>query len=204
MKKSIIYLICILMIFSLLLSACGRNADNNEDNHIETPKDSSKLQDSYEEGKNNDKEIESDENNVDKKNEGNKEGKKEYPLTIIDMSGNKVKLEKKPEKIAVISGKLLELFYSAGGVSICGVVHEDGKSVNDNMKDLPTIGKESNPDIIEILELEPDIVFIEVGLQNAIASHLKKNDIVVVSLESGSEDKNKEAIRIMKEAAGIE
>lgn len=195
MKKTIIYLICVLMIFSLLLSACGRNADNKEDNHIESPKNSSNLQNSYEGDKNNAKKID---------NEENKEGKKEYPLAITDMMGNKVKLVKKPERIAVISEKLLELFYSAGGVSICGVVPENGKSVNDNTKELPTVGKESNPDIIEILELEPDIVFIEAGLQNATASDLKKNDIVVVALEAGNEDKNKEAIRIMKEAAGIE
>lgn len=195
MKKSIIYLICTLMILSLLLSACGRNADNNEDNHIESPKNSSNLQNSYEGDKNNVDMIESDED------DSNKE---RYPLTITDMMGNKVKLKKKPEKIAVISGKLLKLFYSAGGESICRVETEGGKPVDENMKSLPTVGKESNPDIIEILELEPDVVFIEAGLQNAIASDLKKNNITVIALEAGNEDKNKEALRIMKEAAGID
>lgn len=182
---------------TLLLSACGSNINDDKDKHSNISLDASSLQSNVEsvvhgESSGNEGGIENDKN------------EKAYPTVITDMLGNHVEIEKKPEKVAVISEKLFELFHSVGGVSICGVVPENGKSVNDNMKNLPMVGKESNPDIIEILELEPDIVFVEAGLQDFIAFNLKKNDVVVISLEVGSEDKNKEAIRIMKEVAGIE
>ncbi|MEA4960214.1 hypothetical protein [Lutispora sp.] len=201
MKKSTLYIICILLVFSLVLGACGRTVNKaGEDHEIKeagkiNETEAQKAQDVQKEDENDITEPEPNEV---------QEAKKDYPLIIKDMLGNNVKIAKKPEKIAVISGKLFELFYSAGGESICRVETEGGKPSCENMKSLPTVGKESNPDIIEILELEPDLVIVEAGSQNAIASDLKKNEIIVIALETGNESKDKKAVKIMKEAAGID
>lgn len=128
---------------------------------------------------------------------------KGYPLTVTDMLGKTVKLEKKPQKIAVISGKLLDLFHSVGGTSICSVEPEDGNTAADSAEQPPTVGKASNPDIIEILELEPDLVFAEAGLQNGVVSILQKNGIPVIALKADDQNNMQETVRIMKEVAGI-
>ena len=131
------------------------------------------------------------------------EVKKNFPITLEDMLGNKVELPKKPEKIAVISAGLLELFYSAGGKSICTVQKEDGSEGPDCAKELPVIGKASNPDIIGILELEPDVVFAEADLQNETITMLQKNEITIIALKLDNEDNRSKAIQLMKDAAGL-
>ncbi len=132
------------------------------------------------------------------------QAKEGFPVSVTDMLGNKVKLEKKPEKIAVISAGLLELFHSAKGVSICAPDPEEGKEEAAFSKDLPKIGKASNPDIIAILELEPDLVIAEAGVQNEVISILRKNDIVVIALKSDGGENSEKSLALMKKAAGIE
>lgn len=182
MKKSTLYIICILLIFSLVLGACGRTVNKTGEDH--EIKETHKINETEAE-KAQDAQNEDEKDSTEPEPNQVQEAKKDYPLIIRDMLGNDVKIAKKPERIAVISGKLLELFYSAGGESICRVETEEGKPVDEGMKSLPTVGKESNPDIIEILELEPDLVIVEAGSQNAIASDLKKNEIIVIALRSG-------------------
>jgi len=126
-----------------------------------------------------------------------------FPLTITDMIGNEVKVEKKPENIAVISIELLELFKSAGGVSICAVEAEDGSAEAAFAKSLTKVGTASNPDIFGILELEPDVVFAEAELQNEAVTMLQKNNITVIVLKLDSKESNEKALKLMKEVAGI-
>lgn len=126
-----------------------------------------------------------------------------FPLTLTDMLGNKVKLEKKPEKIAVISTGLLKLFNSVGGASICAVEPEEGNDIAAFTKDLPKVGKASSPDIVGILELEPDLVFAEAELQNEAVSMLQKNNIAVIALKLDSKENSEKALKLMKKAAGI-
>ena len=126
-----------------------------------------------------------------------------FPLTLTDMLGNKIKLEKKPEKIAVIATGLQELFYSVGGASICSVKPEEGSAEVDSAKHLPKVGKASNPDIVGILELEPDVVFAEAELQNETILMLQKNEINVVALKLDNDENKKSALKLMKEAAGL-
>ena len=42
-----------------------------------------------------------------------------YPLTVRDFLGDETVLEKKPERVAVLSGAPLNIWYEVGGKSVC-------------------------------------------------------------------------------------
>lgn len=175
MKKNMSFLICMVITTALILGACERNSSDGNDNIKASTSIIADIQ---------------------KKDSA-------YPFTVTDMLGNTVKLEKKPERIAAISPKLIDIFLSCGGTSICSVETEDGSTVKDSAKKPPSIGKASNPDIIAILELEPDLVFAEAALQNEVISMLQKNEVPVIALNADNQKSIQEAEKIIKEAAGF-
>ncbi len=130
--------------------------------------------------------------------------KKGFPITLKDMLGNELKISKKPEKIAVLSVELLEMLNAAGGASICSVEPEDGGKEPEGAEGLPKVGQASNPDIVSILELEPDLVFAVAGNQNETISLLQKSGLTVVALSVDSKEHREEAVILMKKAAGLE
>lgn len=129
---------------------------------------------------------------------------KGFPMTIRDMMNNTVTLKQKPEKVAVISGPLLEMFYGLGGKSICTVNPEELKAPLADAGQLPSIGKAANPDIIAILELEPDLVIAEAGVQNEIVTTLQKSKLQVVALKSKGDANREKSLNLMKAIAGLE
>lgn len=130
--------------------------------------------------------------------------KKGFPISLKDMLGNELKISKKPEKIAVLSVELLEMLNAAGGTSICSVETEDGEKEPEGAEGLPKVGKASNPDIVGILELEPDLVFAVAGNQNETISLLQKSGLTVVALSVDSKEHREEAVILMKKAVGLE
>jgi len=107
---------------------------------------------------------------------------KGYPVTIEDMLGNKVTLVKKPERIAAISGTFLGVLYSLGGKSICMAEPGGGSPIPAGSENLPIIGKVYKPDVEKILEMTPDLVIAQFGLQNSIVPALKQSGINVLTL----------------------
>ncbi len=133
---------------------------------------------------------------------GNQAAGRGFPLIIDDALGTSVTLAKKPEKIAVISGPLLDEFYSLGGKSICTVTPDEFTTKKDTAGQVPVIGTTSNPDMVKIMELQPDLVIAEYGLQNDVIFMLRQGNIPVIALRSGEQDM-KETLDIMKKVAGI-
>lgn len=129
---------------------------------------------------------------------------KGFPMTVKDMMNNSVTLPQKPEKIAVISGPLLEMFCGLGGKPICTVHPDEIQSPLQDAEQLPSIGRASNPDIIAILELEPDLVIAEAGVQNEIVVTLQKSHIKVLALKSKGDANRDKSLGIMKAIAGLD
>lgn len=108
---------------------------------------------------------------------------KGYPVTITDMYGNEVTLEKKPEKIAAISGTFLGVLYDLGGKSICTSETGGGAPVDPkDIEGLPVIGKVYKPDIEKIVALQPELVIAQFGLQNGVIPVLEQSKIKTLAL----------------------
>ncbi|NSW91374.1 MAG: ABC transporter substrate-binding protein [Firmicutes bacterium] len=127
-----------------------------------------------------------------------------YPVTITDMLGNTVTLKKKPERIAAISGTFLGLLYSVGGTSICAAEFGGGSPVPKGVESLPTIGKVYKPDVEKILELQPDLVIAQFGLQNSVVPALKQSGIQVLSLEMRTYQDVLDKLRMLGRIVGNE
>ncbi|WP_418791885.1 ABC transporter substrate-binding protein [Phosphitispora sp. TUW77] len=126
-----------------------------------------------------------------------------FPLTIEDALGNTVTLAKKPEKVAVISGQLIDLFCSLGGSTICSVTLDELTAAKDTAGQLPVIGSTSAPDLVKIIDLQPDLVIAEFGLQNDMVFMLQQSNIPVIALNLEGEENKKKTVKILKEVAGI-
>jgi iron complex transport system substrate-binding protein len=119
-----------------------------------------------------------------------------YPVTITDIYGNEVTLEKKPEKIAAISGTFLGVLYDLGGKSICTSEIGGGAPVDqEDVKDLPVIGKVYNPDIEKIVALQPELVIAQFGLQNGVVKVLEQSNIKALALHMKTYEDVKDNIR---------
>lgn len=121
-----------------------------------------------------------------------------YPVTITDMYGNKVTLEKKPQKIAAISGTFLGLLYDLGGKSICTSETGGGAPVRaEDVEGLPVIGKVYRPDIEKIVGLQPDLVIAQFGLQNGVIPVLQQSNIHALAFNMRTYDDVIEHIKVM-------
>lgn len=73
--------------------------------------------------------------------------------------------------------------YSVGGTSICAAEFGGGSPIPEGAESLPRIGAVYRPDVEKILELQPDLVIAQFGLQNSVVPALKQSEIPVLSLE---------------------
>lgn len=128
-----------------------------------------------------------------------------YPVTITDKMGNTVTLEKKPEKIAAVSGTFLGLLYSVGGKSICTAEAGGGTPVPEEaVNDLPVIGKVYNLDVEKIIELQPELVIAQFGLQNGIIPALIQSKIPVLAFHMRNYEDVIAHLRVMGRITGEE
>ncbi len=127
-----------------------------------------------------------------------------YPLTITDRLGNTITLTKKPEKIAVLSGTNINLFYAVGGKSICTQTISGNLIVPEEVKSLPDIGNSYRPDIEKILALSPDLVIAQYGLQDSIVPALQQSKVPVVSVRMRSYEDVQNKARLFARILGTE
>lgn len=111
-----------------------------------------------------------------------------YPVTVTDMLGNKVIIERKPERIAAISGTFLALLYAVGGESICTSGSSATSPVPPAADNLPNIGKVFNPDVEKIISLKPDLIIAQSGVQDNIKPVLTQLGIPVLYFQMKTYD----------------
>ena len=111
-----------------------------------------------------------------------------YPVTITDMLGNQVTLEKKPERIAALSGTFLSLLYAVGGESICTSGTSANSPIPPEADKLPNIGQVYNPNVEKIMELQPDLIIAQSGVQDIILPVLKECGIPTLYLQMRTYD----------------
>lgn len=108
-----------------------------------------------------------------------------YPLTILDYFGDKTVLDTPPERVAVLSGTALNIWYDLGGTSICTSDISDNlklvKERTEEMRRLPVVGAVYSLDMEAVVAQDADLVITQAGVQTAASKTLRDMDIPVVA-----------------------
>ena len=121
---------------------------------------------------------------------------------IQDDAGNKLILNKKPEKVVVTSASFLEPLHELG-VNIAG--RPDSKNnTPDWAKEIPSIGKVYQVDVERVLSCSPDLVIINKGMNEKLIEVLKENKIPVLVMDMKTYDEVKNSVKIFSKLSGEE
>ena len=107
-----------------------------------------------------------------------------YPLKVIDALGTEVELAAKPERIAVMSGTLLNIWYDLGGDSVCTSDISNNLKVlrerKDEMLALPSAGAVYQLNLEALIATHPDLIITQTGVQTSAAAKLKQMGYTVI------------------------
>ncbi len=109
-----------------------------------------------------------------------------YPLTIIDYFGHETVLDELPQRIAVLAGTPLNIWYDVGGKSICSSDISDSnlkliEEYREEMLDLPVVGAVYSLDMEAVLAQKPDLVITQAGVQTSETKMLRDMNVPVVT-----------------------
>ena len=89
----------------------------------------------------------------------------DYPLTVRDYLKYETTIETKPEKVAVLSGTPLNIWYDLGGKSVCTSDVSDNvrltEGYEEEIKSLPQIGPVYSVDMEAVIAQEPDLIIAQ-------------------------------------------
>ena len=121
---------------------------------------------------------------------------------VQDDEGNKIILDKKPEKIVVTSASFLEPLHELGA-NIAG--RPDSKNnTPDWAKEIPSIGKVYQVDVERVLACSPDLVVINKGMNEKLVGVLKENKIPVLVMDMKTLDEVKNSVKVFSKISGNE
>ena len=109
----------------------------------------------------------------------------QYPLQVRDYFGFITELEKKPDRIAVLSGTPLNIWYDLGGKSIC--TSEIGGNIRlvegyrEEILALPGVGQVYALDMEAVLGQKPELVITQAGVQSKATDTLRKMKFPVIA-----------------------
>ncbi|HIT91244.1 MAG TPA: ABC transporter substrate-binding protein [Candidatus Merdenecus merdavium] len=182
MKRTIGTLLSLIMLVGLL-SGCNEATKSNSDPSTES---SSNL--STESGSN-----PSTESTSMTEKDASTTDTAEWPRTFVDVEGNEVVIEKKPEKIASLWYSYPEFLVSLGEIPTASTESAFLASL-DYLKDIEAItsmeelGDKLAPNIEKIVELEPDIILATTNHEEIYDSLVKIAPVVLLDREGFYED----------------
>lgn len=113
-----------------------------------------------------------------------------YPLTIRDYFGTETILEKPPERVAVVSGTPLNIWYDLGGKSICTSDISANLKLDPQyekeLRALPVVGAVYSLDLEGLIAQNPDLIITQAGVQSTATKSLRDMDIPVVATQPRS------------------
>lgn len=116
-----------------------------------------------------------------------------YPLKVRDYFGYITELDVKPERIAVLSGTPLNIWYDLGGTSICSSNIGDNIRLVDERREemlaLPTVGPVYSLDMEAVVAQNPSLILTQAGVQSKSTDALRNmNYPVIATLVRSYED----------------
>ncbi|WP_316669267.1 ABC transporter substrate-binding protein [uncultured Propionibacterium sp.] len=116
----------------------------------------------------------------------------QFPLSITDFSGQSVDFESAPQRVCVLAGTAMNIWYDVGGTAVCSVeITDNVKVVPENeaaMRAVPTVGATSNVDIEAVSSYDPDLVIVMGGAQDTVLSRLRELGIRGLEVRARSHD----------------
>lgn len=106
-------------------------------------------------------------------------------LTLVDDLKRTVVLEKKPERIVVLSPEMLELMYAIGGTA-AGRAEADGITPPKGAEGVPAVGQMRQVSLEQVLALKPDLVIGQPVFHKDFEQTLTASGIPVAFLKLGS------------------
>ena len=108
-----------------------------------------------------------------------------YPLTVRDYLDFETVLESSPQRVAVLSGTPLNIWYDLGGKSVCTAIISDNLKIlpqyREELLALPAIGQVFSVNMEAIIEQEPDLIIAQFGTQNVQAAALRNMGYNVIT-----------------------
>lgn len=93
----------------------------------------------------------------------------EYPITIVDDSGQEVTIESRPERVICFAPSNTEILFSIGvGDRIVGI-DDYSNWPKEELEDIPSVGGPMNPNFEIIASLEPELFFTIAGMEEMTA-----------------------------------
>lgn len=101
-----------------------------------------------------------------------------FPITVTDWTGHEETFEEAPEKVAILSGTPLNLWYDVSGTVVATSNLSDSVHVSDEhaeeIEELPQLGEPFNVDAEKLVELDPDLIITMYGMQDTLTSQLQE------------------------------
>lgn len=108
-----------------------------------------------------------------------------YPLKVKDFFGFVTNLDAKPERIAVLSGTPLNIWYDLGGKSVCSSNIGDNirlvEEYRDEMLALPTVGPVYSVDMEAVIGNTPQLIITQAGVQSKSTDALRNMNYPVIA-----------------------
>ena len=128
------------------------------------------------------------------------EGGRGSYASVTDDNGRTVHFDKKPERIVVTSASFLEPLYAVGG-TVVGRPESKSK-IPPEAKDVTRIGRVYQIDAEKILELKPDLVILNKGMNEKLVETLAANYVKTLVLDMKTYDDVKREIGIFAALTG--
>lgn len=123
--------------------------------------------------------------------------------SIEDSAGRSVVLQKKPERIVVLSTSFLELLYAVDGKA-AGRVSTKTELVPEAAKNVPEVGYVYNVNIEKLAALQPDLVIAVQGMHEKLVPVLEDSGIPVLLVKYKTLDDTLKTISLFGKVAGAE
>lgn len=108
-----------------------------------------------------------------------------YPLAVKDFFGYETALQAIPERIAVLSGTPLNIWYDLGGKSVCTSNIGDNIRLVEEYKDeilaLPSVGPVYSVDMEAVIGNTPQLIITQAGVQSKTTDALRNMNYPVIA-----------------------
>ncbi|HHY20765.1 MAG TPA: ABC transporter substrate-binding protein [Bacilli bacterium] len=102
-------------------------------------------------------------------------------LVILDDLNREVTFEKQPERVAVLSHALVNLYYDVGGEAVARMNESTNHiPIREKAKDLEEVGPVYNINVEKLVSVKPDLVIGEIKTHERFINILEENNIPVI------------------------
>ncbi|MDO5410345.1 MAG: ABC transporter substrate-binding protein [Lachnospiraceae bacterium] len=124
--------------------------------------------------------------------EGNA-GETTYPLEVTDAFGNKVTIEKEPERVVSLSPANTEILFALGaGERVKG--RTDYCSYPQEVSKVQSVGTYTSPNTELIISMEPDVILVSDAIDESIKQQVEAAGAKVVVFSANSVESTKDCI----------